>query len=222
MSQPLPFVDINPATEVKATVIWLHGLGDSGHGFAPIVPELRLPESLAIRFVFPHAPERPVTINGGMRMRAWYDIKSMDFDKRADLGGVKESAALVEQLIEDEIAKGMPANRIILAGFSQGGVIALHLGTRYSKTLAGILALSTYMCEPSLLAEEAHDANKQTPIQFGHGTHDDVVPVAMGQAAYQTLKDTGYQAKWKTYAMQHNVCMDEINDISAWIQARLT
>ncbi|BBO25797.1 carboxylesterase [Alteromonas sp. I4] len=222
MSQPLPFVDINPATEVKATVIWLHGLGDSGHGFAPIVPELRLPESLAIRFVFPHAPERPVTINGGMRMRAWYDIKSMDFDKRADLGGVKESAALVEQLIEDEIAKGVPASRIILAGFSQGGVIALHLGTRYSKTLAGILALSTYMCEPSLLAEEAHDANKQTPIQFGHGTHDDVVPVAMGQAAYQTLKDVGYQAKWKTYAMQHNVCMDEINDISAWIQARLT
>ncbi len=222
MSQPLPYVDINPATEVKATVIWLHGLGDSGHGFAPIVPELRLPESLAIRFVFPHAPERPVTMNSGMRMRAWYDIKSMDFDKRADLGGVKESAALVEQLIEDEIAKGVPANRIILAGFSQGGVIALHLGTRYGKTLAGILALSTYMCEPSLLAEEAHDANKQTPIQFGHGTHDDVVPVAMGQAAYQTLKDAGYQAKWKTYAMQHNVCMDEINDISAWIQARLT
>ncbi len=222
MSQPLPFVDINPASAVKATVIWLHGLGDSGHGFAPIVPELKLPEDMAIRFVFPHAPERPVTINGGMRMRAWYDIKSMDFENRADLGGVRESAKLVEQLIEDEIAKGVPAHRIILAGFSQGGVIALHLGTRYAKTLAGILALSTYMCEPGLLAEEATDANKHTPIQFGHGTHDDVVPVAMGQAACQALKDAGYDAKWKTYAMQHNVCMEEINDISAWMQARLS
>lgn len=222
MSQPLPYVDINPASAAKATVIWLHGLGDSGHGFAPIVPELQLPEDMAIRFVFPHAPERPVTINGGMRMRAWYDIKSMDFDKRADLGGVRESAELVEQLIEAEIAKGVPANRIILAGFSQGGVIALHLGTRYSKTLAGILALSTYMCEPALLAHEASDANKHTPIQFGHGTHDDVVPAAMGQAAFQTLQDAGYQVSWKAYAMQHNVCMEEIHDISAWIQARLS
>ena len=144
--QLLPCVEINPSTTPDACVIWLHGLGDSGHGFAPIVPELKLPESMAVKFLFPHAPERPVTIYGGMRMRAWYDIKSLDFESRADLEGVKESAAQVEALIEAQIESGIPSERIVLAGFSQGGVIALHLAPRYARKLAGVIALSTYMC----------------------------------------------------------------------------
>ena len=221
MSNALPYIETNPAGEIKATVIWLHGLGDSGHGFAPIVPELRLPDSLGIRFVFPHAPERPVTINGGMRMRAWYDIKSMDFDKRADLTGVRESAAQVEQLIAAEIASGVPASKIILAGFSQGGVIALHLGPRFSQALGGIMALSTYMCQPELLPVEASTANKDTPVFMAHGEMDDVVPVSMGKAAFETLKANHYNVSWQSYPMQHNVNMDEVNAISACLQSRL-
>ncbi|MBR9792181.1 MAG: alpha/beta fold hydrolase [Gammaproteobacteria bacterium] len=221
MSSALPYIETNPVSEIKATVIWLHGLGDSGHGFAPVVPELRLPDALGVRFVFPHAPERPVTINGGMRMRAWYDIKSMDFDKRADLTGVRESAEQVEQLIETEISNGVPAEKIILAGFSQGGVIALHLGPRFSKSLGGIMGLSTYMCQPELLADEAHPANQQTPVFMAHGEMDDVVPIAMGKAAYDTLTANKYNVSWQSYRMQHNVNMDEINAISQWLQARL-
>ncbi|HCA77375.1 MAG TPA: carboxylesterase [Alteromonas sp.] len=221
MSSALPYIETNPVSEIKATVIWLHGLGDSGHGFAPIVPELRLPDALGVRFVFPHAPERPVTINGGMRMRAWYDIKSMDFDKRADLTGVRESAEQVEQLIEAEISNGVPPEKIILAGFSQGGVIALHLGPRFSKSLGGIMGLSTYMCQPELLAGEAHPANQQTPVFMAHGEMDDVVPIAMGKAAYDTLTANQYNVSWQSYRMKHNLNMDEINAISQWLQARL-
>ncbi|WDT86286.1 alpha/beta hydrolase [Alteromonas sp. 009811495] len=216
--QLLPCVEINPATTPDACVIWLHGLGDSGHGFAPIVPELRLPDSMAVKFIFPHAPERPITINNGMRMRAWYDIKSLDFNSRADLTGVKESADQVEQLIQAQIDSGIPANRIVLAGFSQGGVIALHLAPRFSQQFAGVLALSTYMCEPSLLASEATDTNRATPIMMAHGDQDEVVPVFMGNAAFKTLSDNGFNATWQTYTMQHNVCMQELNDISAWLQ----
>lgn len=221
MSSALPYIETNPVSDIKATVIWLHGLGDSGHGFAPIVPELKLPDTLGVRFVFPHAPERPVTINGGMRMRAWYDIKSMDFDKRADLTGVRESAEQVEQLIEAEISNGVPPEKIILAGFSQGGVIALHLGPRFSQSLGGIMGLSTYMCQPELLADEAHPANQQTPVFMAHGEMDDVVPIAMGKAAYDTLTANQYNVSWQSYRMQHNVNMDEINAISQWLQARL-
>ena len=221
MSSALPYIETNPVSEIKATVIWLHGLGDSGHGFAPIVPELRLPDALGVRFVFPHAPERPVTINGGMRMRAWDDIKSMDFDKRADLTGVRESAEQVEQLIEAEISNGVPPEKIILAGFSQGGVIALHLGPRFSKSLGGIMGLSTYMCQPELLAGEAHPANQQTPVFMAHGEMDDVVPIAMGKAAYVTLTANQYNVSWQSYRMKHNLNMDEINAISQWLQARL-
>lgn len=221
MSSALPYIEINPASKIKASVIWLHGLGDSGHGFAPIVPEFKLPDSLGVRFVFPHAPERPVTINGGMRMRAWYDIKSMDFDKRADISGVRESAELVEQLIDTEISNGIPAEKIILAGFSQGGVIALHLGPRFAQSLGGIMGLSTYMCQPALLPEEAHAANQNTPVFMAHGEMDDVVPIAMGRAAYDTLTAKGYSVSWQSYRMQHNVNMDEINAISEWLQTRL-
>lgn len=218
----LPYVEVNPNQPAKAVVIWLHGLGDSGNGFAPIVPELTLPDELAVRFIFPHAPVRPVTINNGMEMRAWYDIKSMDFNSRADRKGVEESADLIQSLIETEVEKGIPANKIVLAGFSQGGVIALHLGTRYEHSLAGIMCLSSYMCEPNTLSAERHQANKNTSIFVAHGTHDDVVPMAMGNAAFKTLSDNGYPASWQTYPMQHNVCMEEIKDISTWLQGILS
>tara|TARA_Y200000002_G_scaffold349841_1_gene326798 strand:+ start:3148 stop:3819 length:672 start_codon:yes stop_codon:yes gene_type:complete len=219
--QLLPCVEINPSAAPDACVIWLHGLGDSGHGFAPIVPELKLPESLSVKFLFPHAPERPITINNGMRMRAWYDIKSLDFESRADLEGVKASAEQVEQLIKAQIESGIPSERIILAGFSQGGVIALHLAPRFAHKLAGVLALSTYMREPSLLSNEAKDINRDTPIMMAHGEQDEVVPVFMGNAAFKTLSECGFNATWQTYTMQHNVCMQELNDISAWLQTRL-
>ena len=219
--QLLPCVEINPSTAPDACVIWLHGLGDSGHGFAPIVPELKLPDSMAVKFLFPHAPERPITINGGMRIRAWYDIKSLDFESRADLEGVKESAEQVEQLIKAQIESGIKAERIVLAGFSQGGVIALHLAPRFSQKLAGVMALSTYMCEPALLSSEALDVNRETPIMMAHGEQDEVVPVFMGNAAFKTLNECGFKATWQTYTMQHNVCMQELNDISAWLQKLL-
>ena len=221
-TQALPYVEVNPKSHIKATVIWLHGLGDSGNGFAPIVPELRLPDELGIRFVFPHAPMRPITINNGMTMRAWYDITSLDFNQRADSQGVNESSIFVKALIEQEMAKGVPANKIVLAGFSQGGVIALNLGTRLEHSLAGIMSMSSYMSEPEKLSSEAHDANKQTPIFVAHGTHDDVVPVFMGNAAFKVLESNGYQATWHEYAMQHNVCNQQLNDISAWLQDKLS
>ncbi|ABG38876.1 Carboxylesterase [Paraglaciecola sp. T6c] len=218
----LEYVEVNPSQPHSAVVIWLHGLGDSGNGFAPIVPELKIPDALPIRFVFPHAPVRPITVNNNMEMRAWYDIASLDFNHRADRVGVEESAKQVEALIDAEIANGTPAERIVLAGFSQGGVIALHLGTRINKKLAGIMALSTYMCEPETLASEASDANKSTPILMAHGQQDNVVPVFMGNAAYKVLEENGYPVTWQDYPMQHSVCLEEINHISAWLQARFS
>ncbi|RDV25481.1 alpha/beta fold hydrolase [Alteromonas aestuariivivens] len=217
----LPFVEVSPAGEADACVIWMHGLGDSGHGFAPIVPELKLPQSMNVHFVFPHAPERPVTINGGMRMRAWYDIKSLDFNSRADAEGVRQSAAQVERLIDAQIAKGISSERIVLAGFSQGGVIALHLAARLDRKLAGVMALSTYLSEPDKLSEEAIATNKSTPILMAHGEQDEVVPVFLGQAAYKIFADNGFNAEWRTYHMQHNVCLQELRDISAFLQTVL-
>lgn len=214
----LPFVEVNPTSKPTAVVIWLHGLGDSGNGFAPIVPELRLPESMAVRFVFPHAPVRPVTINNGMPMRAWYDIKTIDFNHRADVQGVAESSDSVSALIEAEHAKGIPYDRIVIAGFSQGGVIALNIGTRFPHKLAGVMALSTYMCEPEKLSEKGLDVNKDTEFFCAHGQQDEVVPMFLGNTAFKVLKENGYNAQWKDYLMQHNVCPQEIADISSWIQ----
>ncbi len=217
----LPYVEANTGDNPQACVIWLHGLGDSGHGFAPIVPELQIPAALSVRFLFPHAPERPVTINGGMRMRAWYDIKTMDLDNRADEAGVIESAERVNALLEAQHAAGFPYEKMVLAGFSQGGVIALHLGTRLRHKIAGIMALSTYMCKPGKLAEEASDVNKSTPVMMAHGIHDEVVPAALGKMAHTSLEDNGFSATWQTYPMQHNVCVQEIQDISRWLQTVL-
>jgi phospholipase/carboxylesterase len=217
----LPSVVIPAKSEHKATIIWLHGLGDSGNGFAPIAPELKLPDELGVKFIFPHAPIRPVTINNGMEMRAWYDIKSMDMDSRADLEGVIDSSQRVEQLIEAEIASGIEASKIMLIGFSQGGVISLHLGTRIKRRLAGIVALSTYMCAPNTLQSEKSAENQDTPVFFAHGQQDEVVPLFLGNSAYQTMKQNDYNVIWKEYVMQHNVCMPEIVDISNFIQANL-
>jgi phospholipase/carboxylesterase len=217
----LPSVTIDAEGPHRATVIWLHGLGDSGNGFAPIVPALQIPASLGVKFIFPHAPMRAVTINNGMQMRAWYDLKSMDFGSRADLAGVLESVEQVTQLIEAEMAAGIPANKILLAGFSQGGVITYHLGCRFPHTLAGMLCLSTYMAEPQLLAEQKSDAGLKTPIFAAHGTHDDVVPMKMGEAAFHSAQQNGFDATWHTYPMQHNVHSQEIHDLSQWLQARL-
>ena len=213
----LPFVEVNPNGEHKASVIWLHGLGDSGNGFAPIVPELRMPDALGVRFIFPHAPVRPVTINNGMPMRAWYDIKTLDFNSRADIEGVQESAKQVETLIAEELAKGIPADKIVLAGFSQGGVIALHIATRTNTKFAGVMALSTYMCEADKLADEKTPANEATPILMCHGQQDEVVPLFLGHAAYKSLQSNGFNVSWQEYVMQHNVCAQEINDVSAWL-----
>jgi phospholipase/carboxylesterase len=217
----LPSVQIQPKGEHKATIIWLHGLGDSGNGFAPIAPELKLPDELGVKFIFPHAPIRPVTINNGMEMRAWYDIKSMDMESRADLSGVIDSSQRIEQLIRTEIASGIDSSKIMLIGFSQGGVIALHLGARFTQPLAGIVALSTYMCAPQTLSTEKSAENQNTAVFFAHGQQDEVVPLFLGNAAFQTMRENGYNVEWKEYMMQHNVCLPEIVDISAFIQAKL-
>jgi len=217
----LPSVDIAAKGEHKSTIIWLHGLGDSGNGFAPIAPELRLDDALGVKFIFPHAPVRAVTINNGMEMRAWYDIKSLDMGSRADVDGVVESSEQVKALIEKEIEAGIPANKIMLIGFSQGGVIALHLGTRYSSALAGIVALSTYMCEPQNLEAEKHSANQDTKILCCHGIQDEVVPLMLGKGAYTALTNSGFDVSWKEYMMQHNVCMPEIQDIAKFITQQL-
>ncbi|MDK2597668.1 alpha/beta hydrolase [Pseudoalteromonas obscura] len=216
----LEFVEYAAKGQHKATVIWLHGLGDSGNGFLPIAPELDLPESLGVRFVFPHAPIQPVTINGGMEMRAWYDIKSMELENRADEAGVRESAAAVAQLIEQEIAAGIPADKIILAGFSQGGVISLHLAPRLSDTLAGVMALSTYMCAPQKLGSEA--IQPALNVFMAHGSHDPVVPMQAGQTAYNTLVEQGYDVSWQDYPMEHQVCIEELKAIRAWLISRLS
>ena len=220
-SPTLDFVDVMPEQAHNATVIWLHGLGDSGNGFAPIVPELRLPSDAGIRFIFPHAPVRPITINNGMPMRAWYDIRSLEIEQRADLEGVLASAASVEALIDNEIANGIKPEKILLAGFSQGGVIAYQVGLRYKKPLAGILALSTYMSESGKLSEQGSAENKEIPLFVCHGQYDEVVQPTLGKMAFDALTGAGYNATWKDYPMQHNVCAEEIADISQWIQQRL-
>jgi len=217
----LSYVDVAAPGPVKAAVIWLHGLGDSGHGFAPIVPELRLPAGHGIRFLFPHAPERPVTINNGFVMRAWYDLKTMDLQNRADEEGVRQSAAQVQTLIEKVIASGVPAEKILLAGFSQGGVIALHLLPRLPYKIAGVMALSTYMGMPDKLKAEMTGHNKATPVLVAHGTMDDVVPLSAGKAAFDALKYAGFQVSWLDYRMAHSVCAQEVADLSRFIQQRL-
>ena len=213
-------VSVFDAPEHKCTVIWLHGLGDSGEGFAPVAAHLNLPAELGIKFLFPHAPVQAVTINGGMEMRAWYDIKSLDLDKRADAQGVQQSAQSISALIDEQIAAGIPADKIILAGFSQGGVIALHLAPRYHHKLAGVMALSTYMSEPEHLTDEAR--HRDLNIFMAHGDFDNVVPLEAGKQAYTYLQNEGMNVSWQSYAMAHQVCDAELQAIRQWLLERLS
>lgn len=217
----LPCVSVNPTAEHKATVIWLHGLGADGHDFEPIVPELKLPTELGIKFIFPHAPVMPVTINGGYEMRAWYDIRDADLANREDKEGVRKSAKLVEQLIQAEIDNGIPSHKIVLAGFSQGGAIALHLATRINHKLAGLVALSTYLTMPEQLTGEKSTGNLNTPVFMAHGSQDPVVPMQRGQYSAKILEDNGYQVSWQDYPMAHAVCLEEIQALGKFLEQQL-
>jgi phospholipase/carboxylesterase len=202
-----------------AAVIWLHGLGADGHDFEPIVPELELPATPAVRFVFPHAPIRAVTINGGAKMRAWYDI-----DPRAPLAGdedIRSSAASIEELIDEQVARGIPTKRIVLAGFSQGGVIALQLGLRYREPLAGIMALSTYLHDPEHVVDRISLDNAGIPIFMAHGLMDPMIPITRAITSRETLRALDYPIEWHEYAMGHSVCLEEIKDISRWLTQRI-
>jgi phospholipase/carboxylesterase len=202
------------------SIVWLHGLGADGNDFAPIVPELLRPRWPALRFVFPHAPVRPVTLNGGMRMRAWYDIRDLDLHSRADETGVRESIAQVEALIAREGERGVPPARVVLAGFSQGGAIALATAIRRESPLAGVMALSTYLPLGASTAAEATAAGKRTPVFMAHGTQDPVVRPEWGAASRDALQAFGVPVQWHAYPMPHSVCAEEVADIATWLTAR--
>ncbi len=202
------------------TILWLHGLGDSGDGFAPIIPELIRPGWPALRFVFPHAPVRAVTINGGMRMRAWYDIAHMDLVDRADETGVAESVEQVEALIERETARGIPPQRLILAGFSQGGAVTLAAGVRRKIPLAGLVALSTYMPAPGKAAAALRAGAERQPVFMAHGLYDPVVPYAGGEQSAALMARMGFAVDWHRYPMAHQVCTEELGDLGDWLEAR--
>jgi phospholipase/carboxylesterase len=216
----LETIEIETAASPDAAVIWLHGLGADGHDFEPIVPELRLPASLALRFIFPHAPVRPVTLNNGMRMRAWYDIFQLGGGPE-DEAGLRASQGLVEKIIAEERKKGIEAKRIVLAGFSQGGAIALQTALRCPERLAGVLALSTYLPIASRLEGERSEANRDAPIFMAHGTHDDIIPLRKAELSRDILAKAGYGVEWKAYPMPHSVCAEEIGDIARFLSRLL-
>jgi len=214
-------VEIETGANPTGSVIWLHGLGADGHDFEPIVPELRLPDSLPLRFIFPHAPVRPVTLNGGTSMRAWFDIFSLERDGPADEAGIRESAATVNALVEREIERGIDIRRIVLAGFSQGGAIAIHAALRSADRLAGLMALSTYMPVPKYFQAEVVDnpdcGDLSLPIFMAHGSFDPVLPMELGRASAAQLIDAGFEVQWHDYPMAHAVCAEEIDDIRDWL-----
>ena len=214
-------VEIETGEDPAGSVIWLHGLGADGHDFEAIVPELRLPDNLPLRFIFPHAPVRPVTLNGGMSMRAWYDILSFDRDGPADEAGIRESAAIVTRLIDREIERGIDVRRIVVAGFSQGGAVAIHVALRSAVRLSGLMALSTYMPIPKYFQAEVVDnpacGDLSLPIFMAHGSFDPVLSMELGRASADLLVDAGFSVQWHDYPMGHAVCAEEINDIRDWL-----
>jgi phospholipase/carboxylesterase len=221
MEKILETIEIETGKNPSASVIWMHGLGADGNDFVPIVNELALDRTPAIRFVFPHAPMRPVTINNGYVMRAWYDVSFGDLEgqsRLADERGVRESQAHITALIEREARRGVAAQDIVLAGFSQGGAIALQTGLRHPQKLAGVMALSAYLPLAESLLQEAAPANKTTPIFMAHGTYDPVVPLMMGAGSMTLLTGLGYAVEWRQYPMPHSVCPEEIQDIGAWLR----
>lgn len=211
----LPAIETQTSRNPEASVIWLHGLGADGNDFAPLARQFELP--LATRFVFPHAPMQPVTINGGYVMRAWYDIVEQNLARREDEAGVQKSQRAVDRLIVREIERGIPANRIVLAGFSQGGAIALHTGLRCSQRLAGVLALSAYLPLAQTAAPEFNPVNRALPIFMAHGNYDQVIPLMLAQVSRALLERHGYKIEWRDYAMAHSVCDQEILDINTWL-----
>jgi phospholipase/carboxylesterase len=220
VTQQAQALEIETAPAPDAAVLWLHGLGADGHDFEPVVPQLRLPPQLRVRFVFPHAPVRPVTLNMGMRMRAWYDILQLG-GGREDEAGIRESQALLEALIARERRRGVAAQRIVLAGFSQGGAVALHTGLRHAERLAGILALSTYLPLAGSLVPEHSAANLGVPLFMAHGRFDDIIPIERARQSRVALEGLGCKVEWREYAMPHAVCGEEIADIAAWLRAVL-
>jgi phospholipase/carboxylesterase len=213
----LPAIEIETAANPDAAVIWLHGLGDDGHGWSEVVRSLALPRSLAVRFLFPHAPVLPVTINNGMAMPAWYDIREADFNARADLAGVRRSQGHLEALAAREGARGIAARRIVFAGFSQGGAVALYAGLRHPARLAGIVALSTYLIDAPSLLPDAAPANRDVPIFMAHGTQDPVVQFAWGDRSRRTLVEAGWNVEWHAYPMPHSAVLEEIVAIGRFI-----
>lgn len=214
-------VILEPEVAARAAVIWLHGLGADGNDFVPIVPELDLPRDAGVRFVFPHAPVRPVTLNAGMPMRAWYDILSLEAEQPEDEAGIRASEQIVRAYITAQRAAGIADARIVLAGFSQGGAIALHTGLRLEVPIAGLIALSSYLPLARLAEAEATPAGRQAPIFIAHGRHDPVVPCLWGERTAQGLADAGYAVDWHRYAMAHEVCDEEIADIGGFLRQRL-
>ncbi|MEN9917443.1 MAG: hypothetical protein RLY40_1382 [Pseudomonadota bacterium] len=217
--KPLDYLEFNPIQSPSASIICLHGLGASGHDSANMARAVAL--STGFRFVFPHAPVRPVSLNGGMEMPAWYDIHGLTFGSPEDEQGIRTAAQSLFDLMQKEMARGIPANRIVLAGFSQGGAMALYTALRYPHALAGILALSTYLPLHHFLEKEASDANKTTPIFMAHGDEDNVVVPALGEFSYNCLKKLAYPVQFNRYPIGHSVCPQEIMDITQWLQQRL-
>lgn len=208
-------VILETGSDPVGSVIWLHGLGADGHDFEPIVPELRLPVSLPLRFVFPHAPVQAVTINGGMAMRAWFDIKSLDKHGAADGPGIEKSCAALDALIADELARGVTLDRILLAGFSQGGVVALHTALRMQESVAGVMGLSTHL--PLVDRVSNYPAKPGLPILIAHGSLDPILPISLGKESLEVLRSHGYSPEWREYPMAHGVCPEEIVDIREFI-----
>ena len=214
----LEVLELETGPRPTAAVVWLHGLGADGYDFEPIVPELELPATPAVRFVFPHAPMRPITANGGVVMRGWYDVLSFEGVRREDEAGVRASQASVEELIARETARGIAPARLVLAGFSQGGAIALHTGLRHAERLAGIMALSTYLPLAPTLGAEASAANRDVPIFMAHGRDDSLIPVERAVTSREALRTAGYKIEWHDYATEHAVSSEEIEDIAGWLR----
>ena len=220
MNQLIKHLELLTGPEPKGSVIWMHGLGADCWDFVSIVKELYLPDDLPLRFIFPQAPSRPITINGGHVMPGWYDISMAELERKPDEAGVRESQGFIDALIAREISRGVAANKIILAGFSQGGAIALQAGLRQTQALAGILALSTYLTLGDSLAKEKTTANANIPILMAHGTQDPVVPLALARTSRDAMDALGFKVEWREYPMQHSLCAQEVEEISGWLQAR--
>jgi phospholipase/carboxylesterase len=221
MTELLQAIELTTGHNPIGAVIWMHGLGADGNDFVPVVKELGLPESLALRFIFPHAPMRAVTINAGYVMRAWYDIVEISStERKVDESGIRESQRAIDAFIAREVTRGVAANRIVLAGFSQGGAIALQTALRHEQGLAGVLALSTYLPLASSLEAEASHANRAIPIFMAHGEQDTVIPISIAENSFKELGRHGYQVEWHEYPMPHSVSMEEIADIGTWLKRR--